>query len=108
MKRRILLPESFGTKLTPFHTVLFINIPPNLIAFYKKSDTLLIMKIKFTEDIKLAVNDYSWGEEYTKQIKSGDVKEVLAIEDSTHGYKDIYFALKEVAEGVHQSAFVIL
>lgn len=66
------------------------------------------MKIKFTEDIKLAVNDYSWGEEYTKQIKRGDVKEVLAIEDNTHGYKDIYFALKEVAEGVHQSAFVIL
>ena len=54
------------------------------------------------------VVDYSWGEEYTKQIKSGDVKEVLAVEDNTHGYKDIYFALKEVAEGVHQSAFVIL
>ena len=66
------------------------------------------MKIKFTEDIKLAVNDYSWGEEYTKQIKSGDVKEVLAIEDNTHGYKDIYFALKEVAEGVHHSVFTII
>ena len=66
------------------------------------------MKIKFTEDIKLAVNDYSWGEEYTKQIKSGDVKEVLASEDNTHGYKDIYFALKEVAEGVDASVFIVL
>ena len=66
------------------------------------------MKIKFTEDIKLAVNDYNWGEEYTKQIKSGDVKELLAIEDNTHGYKDIYFALKEVAEGVDASVFIVL
>jgi hypothetical protein len=66
------------------------------------------MKIKFTEDINLAVNDYNWGEEYTKQIKSGDVKEVLAVEDNTHGYKDIHFAYKEVAEGVDQSTFVIL
>ena len=66
------------------------------------------MKIKFTEDINLAVNDYNCGEEYTKQIKSGDVKEVLAVEDNTHGYKDIYFAHKEVAEGVDQSTFVIL
>jgi elongation factor P hydroxylase len=66
------------------------------------------MKIKFTEDIKLAVVDYSWGEEYTKQIKSGDVKEVLAVQDNTHGYKDIYFAHKEVAESVHSSAFVVL
>jgi len=66
------------------------------------------MKIKFTEDIKLAVVDYNWGEEYTKRIKSGDVKEVLSVEDNTHGYKDIYFAHKEVAEGVDQSAFVVL
>ncbi len=66
------------------------------------------MKIKFTENITLAVNDYNWGEEYTKQIKSGDVKEVLSVEDNTHGYKDIYFAHKEVAEGVDESAFVIL
>jgi hypothetical protein len=66
------------------------------------------MKIKFTENIKLAVNDYNWGEEYTKQIKSGDVKEVLSVEDNTHGYKDIHFAYKEVAEGVDESAFVVL
>ena len=66
------------------------------------------MKIKFTEDIYLEVNDYNWGEEYTKQIKSGDVKEVLAVEDNTHGYKDIHFGYKEVAEGVDQSTFVIL
>jgi molybdate-binding protein len=33
---------------------------------------------------------------------------VLAVEDNTHGYKDIYFAHKEVAESVHSSAFVVL
>ena len=66
------------------------------------------MKIKFTEDIKLAVNDYNWGDEYLKTIKKDEEIEIRAIEDNTHGYKDIYFANKEVAEGVHQSSFFIL
>ena len=38
------------------------------------------MKIKFTEDIKLMIVDYSWGEEYMMIIKKGDVKEVDFVE----------------------------
>jgi hypothetical protein len=66
------------------------------------------MKIKFTQDIKLAVNDYNWGEEYKIKINKDDVKEVIAVEDNTHGYKDIHFLSKVVAESVHQSAFAII
>ena len=66
------------------------------------------MKIKFTQNIVLTVNDCNWGDEYLKTLKKDEVIEIRTIEDNTHGYKDIYFALKEVAEGVHQSAFVIL
>jgi hypothetical protein len=66
------------------------------------------MKIKFTEDINLAVNDYNWGDEYKIKIKKDDEKEVVSVEDNTHGYKDIHFLSKVVAESVHSSAFVVL
>lgn len=66
------------------------------------------MKIKFNEHIKLATNDYNWGDEYFKVFEKDQVIEILGVENNTHGYKDIYFAHKEVAESVHQSAFVIL
>jgi hypothetical protein len=66
------------------------------------------MKIKFTQKIKLFTIDYNWGDEYLKTFEKDQVVEVLAIQDNTHGYKDIHFAHKEVAEGVDESAFVIL
>ena len=66
------------------------------------------MKIKFTEDIKLMIVDDSWGEEYMMIIKKGDVKEVDWIEHNRHGYKNICFTKKEIADSVYESAFVIL
>ena len=66
------------------------------------------MKIKFTQNIVLTVNDYNWGDEYLKTIKKDEVVGVLAIEDNTHGYKDIHFAHKEVAEGVDALVFIVL
>ena len=66
------------------------------------------MKIKFTQNIVLTVNDYNWGDEYLKTFKKDEVVEVLAIEDNTQGYKDIHFAHKEVAEGVDASVFIVL
>lgn len=66
------------------------------------------MKIKFTEDVILAVNDYNWGDEYKIKINKDDVKEVIAVEDNTHGYKDIHFLSKVVAEGVCPSIFAVV
>jgi len=71
------------------------------------------MQIKFTENIKLAVNDYNWGEEYSMAFSKDAIREVLLVvrcrEDLPESeYFDIHFARKEVAEGVHQSVFTIL
>jgi hypothetical protein len=66
------------------------------------------MKIKFTQNIVLTVNDYNWGDEYFKTFKKDEEIEILAIEDNTHNYKDIHFARKEVAEGVDTSVFIVL
>ena len=66
------------------------------------------MKIKFTQNTVLTVNDYNWGDEYFKTFKKDEEIEIRAIEDNTHGYKDIHFAHKEVAEGVDTSVFIVL
>jgi elongation factor P hydroxylase len=81
---------------------------PFFLDIYKYSVILCTMKIKFTDNISLTVNDYNSGDEYQLKIKKGDVKEVDGIVDNTIGYKDIHFARKEVAECVHESVFVIL
>ena len=62
-----------------------------MISLMTTKNTKPTLKIKFTEDIKLMVVDYSWGEEYMMIIKKGDVKEVDWIEHNRHGYKNICF-----------------
>lgn len=66
------------------------------------------MKIKFTQNAVLTVNDYNLGDEYLKTIKKDEEIEIRAIEDNDHGHKDIHFAHKQVAEGVSTSVFIVL
>ena len=66
------------------------------------------MKIKFTQNAVLTVNDYNLGDEYLKTIKKDEEIEIRAIEDNDHGHKDIHFAHKQVAEGVSTAVFIVL
>jgi len=68
------------------------------------------MKIKFTEAIKLAINDETWGEEFTQSFKQNEEKEILSVEMSNpempkSEYFNIHFARKVIAYCVHKSAF---
>ena len=68
----------------------------------------VLMKIKFTQNIVLTVNDYNECDEYFKTFKKDEVVEIRAIENNSYGHKDIHFAYKQVAEGVDTSVFIVL